>query len=82
MQINKENYIELILSNEEMRMIEAAAKLSNVFLSSYILNITLKQARIDLVKNKSITLNNKDRDNLLDVLASNCEPSEELKRLF
>ena len=78
----KEKRIEFRVPDEAKKTIEDAAKLSNISVSSYILSTVLKQARLDLEKNEIITLNNKERDALMNALANPPEPNEALKELF
>lgn len=77
----KEKRIEFRVSEEAKQIIEQAASLSNISLSSYILSVVLKQAKLDLKRNSLIVLNNKDRDSLLKNMNNPPEPSEELKQL-
>jgi len=78
----KEKRIEFRVSEEAKKTIEDAAKLSNISLSSYILSVVLKQAKIDLEQNEIISLNNKDRDNLMKALSNPPKANEALKDLF
>ena len=78
----KEKRIEFRVPDEAKRIIEDAARLSNVSLSSYILSVTLKQARIDLSQNETIILNNQERDALMNALSKPTQPNEDLKELF
>ena len=78
----KEKRIEFRVPDEAKKTIEDAAKLSNISLSSYILSVVLKQAKLDLEQNEMITLNNKERDNLMNALANPPMPNEALKDLF
>ena len=78
----KEKRIEFRVPDEAKRIIEDAARLSNVSLSSYILSVTLKQARLDLSQNETIILNNQERDALMDALSKPAQPNEALKELF
>lgn len=78
----KEKRIEFRLPDEAKKTIEDAAKLSNISLSSYILSVVLKQAKLDLEQNEVITLNNKERDSLMKALANPPKPNDELKGLF
>ena len=77
----KEKYIELLVSDGTKKIIEEAATLSNVSISSYILNAVLKQARLDLAQNETIVLNNQERDALINALSKPAEPNEALKNL-
>ena len=78
----KEKRIEFRVPDEAKKTIEDAAKLSNISLSSYILTVVLKQAKLDLAQNELIVLNNQDRDSLMNALANPSEPTEALKALF
>lgn len=49
----KEKRIIIPVSEEEKKLIEDAAMLSNLHISSYMLSVVLKQARLDLAKNKN-----------------------------
>lgn len=78
----KEKRIEIRVSDEAKKIIEDAANLANLSLSSYMLSVVLKQARLDLARNEIISLNNKDRDALLKILKNPPEPNDALKDLF
>lgn len=78
----KEKRIEFRVPDEAKKTIEDAAKLANISLSSYILSVVLKQAKLDLEQNEIITLNNKERDLLMENLNNPPEPNEALKNLF
>lgn len=75
----KEKRIELLVTGEAKMIIEEAATLSNASISSYILSVTLKQARLDLAQNETIVLNNQERDALINALSKPAEPNEALK---
>lgn len=78
----KEKRIEFRVPDEAKKMIEEAARLANVSVSSYILSVTLKQARLDLSQNETIVLNNQERDALMNALSEPAKPNEALKDLF
>ena len=78
----KEKRIEFRLPEDAKNTIEDAARLANISLSSYILTVVLKQAKLDLEQNEIIMLNNKERDNLMKALSEPVEPNEALKGLF
>jgi len=78
----KEKRIALRVSDEAKKTIEDAARLSNVSISSYILNTTLKQARFDLSQNETIVLNNQEREALINELSKLVKPNEALINLF
>lgn len=78
----KEKRIEFRVPDEAKKTIEDAARLSNISLSSYILSVVLKQAKIDLEQNETIVLNNAERDSLMKALECPPKPNEALKDLF
>lgn len=78
----KQTRIEFRLNEESKKMIEEAANLSNLNISSYILNVIIRQAKIDLEQNEIIKLDNSDRDRLLKALSQNKEPNDKLRGLF
>lgn len=78
----KENRIEFRLPSDAKKTIEDAARLLNISLSSYILSVVLKQAKLDLEQNEVISLNNKDRDMLMLALAKPPKANDALKALF
>ena len=77
----KEKRIEFRVPDGAKKTIEDAAKISNISLSSYILSVVLKQAKIDLEQNEMIILNNKDRDSLMNALKNPPKPNKASKAL-
>ncbi len=80
--IAKNNRINIRVSDDDKEMLELAARYSKQSLSSYIVDIVLKQAELDIKKNETITLNNEQRDLLLKILDNPPPPNEALKSLF
>lgn len=80
--IAKNNRINIRVSNDDKEMLELAARYSKQSLSSYIVDIVLKQAELDIKKNETITLNNEQRDLFLKILDNPPPPNEALKSLF
>lgn len=78
----KEKRIEFRVSEESKKIIEYAAELANISLSSYILSVVLKQAKLDIEQSNAIVLNNKERDSLIKSLKKPAKPNKELKELF
>lgn len=78
----KESRIEFRIPQEAKKTIEDAAKISNISVSSYILSVVLKQAKIDLEQNETIVLNNKERDLLMKSLSSPQKVNAALRGLF
>lgn len=80
--IAKNNRINIRVSDDDKEMLELAARYSKQSLSSYIVDIVLKQAELDIKKNETITLNNEQRDLFLKILDNPPLPNEALKSLF
>jgi len=80
--IAKNNRINIRVSDDDKEMLELAARYSKQSLSSYIVDIVLKQAELDIKKNETITLNNEQRDLFLKNLDNPPLPNEALKSLF
>lgn len=78
----KEKRIEFRIPDDKKKTIEEAAKLSNVSVSSCIINVVYKQANIDLAQNEIITLMNKDRDSLMKALKNPIKSNEVLNASF
>lgn len=78
----KRERIDLRTNSEQKTILERAAELKNISLSSYILNISLKQAQSDLAENENIMLSNRDRNLILDALENPPKPNEALAGLF
>lgn len=78
----KEKRIEFRVPSETKQTLEEAAKLANISLSSYIVSVSLKQAKLDLEQNETITLKDKERDLLMSALDKPFEPNEALRRLM
>ncbi|MBQ0050458.1 MAG: DUF1778 domain-containing protein [Treponema sp.] len=78
----KDVRIDLRANSNQKTLLERAAELKHISLSSYILSTSLNQAQLDLTKNETLMLSNKDRDLLMDLLDNPPEPNEALKGLF
>lgn len=78
----KDVRIDLRANSNQKTLLERAAELSHLTLSSYILASSLKQAQIDLAENETLMLSNRDRDLVMSVLENPPEPNEALKGLF
>lgn len=78
----KEKRIEFRVPDEAKKTIEEAARLSNISVSSYILSVVLKQARLDLEQNEIVSLSNLERDRLMEAFANLPAPNGALKGLF
>lgn len=80
--IVKNNRIHFRVSDEDKELIELAAQYNKQSLSAYIFDIVMKQAELDVKKNESIMLNNKQRDLLLELLENPPKANDSLKELF
>lgn len=78
----KDVRIDLRANSNQKTLLERAAELSHLTLSSYILASFLKQAQIDLAENETLMLSNRDRDLVMAVLENPPDPNEALKGLF
>jgi len=77
----KEQRISLRVSPEVKREIEAAAGLSNMTLSDFVLNVSQQKAKQVIHDAETITLDNASRDAFLDLLDNPPEPNQALKDL-
>lgn len=78
----KDVRIDLRASVNQKTLLEQAAELKHVSLSSYVLASSLKQAQLDLAENETLLLSNRDRDLVMSILENPPEPNEALKGLF
>lgn len=78
----KDERIDFRASSKQKTLLERAAELKHVSLSSYILTSSLKQAQIDLAENEALVLSDRDRELVMDALENPPEPNEALKGLF
>lgn len=78
----KDVRIDLRASANQKTLLEQAAELKHVSLSSYVLASSLKQAQLDLAENETLLLSNRDRDLVMSILENPPEPNEALKGLF
>ena len=78
----KEKRIEFRVSDDAKKIIEQAAAFSNISVSSYILSVVLKQAKLDLAKCGPIALNKEEINALQKNLDNPPKPNEELKKLL
>ena len=78
----KNERIDLRANITQKTLLERAAELKHVSLSSYILTSSLKQAQADLAENEIIVLSEADRELLMSALENPPLPNEALKNLF
>ncbi len=78
----KDVRIDLRTNFKQKSLLEKAAELKHISLSSYILSTSLKQAQLDLAENETLVLSNQDRDLIMNLLDNPPEPNQALKGLF
>ncbi len=78
----KDVRIDLRTNFNQKSLLERAAELKHISLSSYILSTSLKQAQLDLAENEILVLSNQDRDLIMNLLDNPPEPNQALKGLF
>ncbi len=78
----KDVRIDLRANSNQKSLLEKAAELKHISLSSYILASSLNQANLDLAENENLVLSNQDRDFIMNLLDNPPEPNEALKGLF
>lgn len=78
----KDSRVDFRVSDIQKTLLERAAEIKHVSLSSYILSSSIKQAELDIAENEMLILSNRDRDLVMSVLENPPEPNEALKGLF
>lgn len=78
----KSERIDIRTNSEAKSLLEKAAELKHISLSTYILSSSIKQAQIDIEEQEKIVLNIKERDLFMNALANPPEPTLALKKLF
>ncbi|EHQ07860.1 MAG: DUF1778 domain-containing protein [Leptonema illini] len=76
----KQDRIELRVNQRQKALIEEAASLSGMSLSSYMLAKALKSARQEIQEAEIIRLSDRDRDLFLKALDTAPKPSARLKK--
>ena len=78
----KDSRVDFRVSDVQKSLLERAAEIKHLSLSSYILSSSIKQAELDIAQNEMLILSNKDRDLVMSALENPPEPNEALKGLF
>lgn len=78
----KDSRVDFRVSDVQKTLLERAAEIKHLSLSSYILSSSIKQAEQDIAENEMLILSNKDRDLVMSVLENPPEPNEALKGMF
>lgn len=78
----KKERIDIRVSKEDKEIIEKAASLSSLSLSSYVISIVLKQARYDITGNKKIILSKNEGQKFIEIMDESPEANIRLKELL
>ena len=78
----KDSRVDFRVSDVQKTLLERAAEIKHLSLSSYILSSSIKQAEQDIAENEMLILSNKDRDLVMSALENPPEPNEALKGMF
>lgn len=80
--IIKNERIDIRTNSQAKSLLEKAAELKHVTLSSYILSSSIKQAQTDIEEQEKLVLNTKERNIFMKALENPPEPTKALKDLF
>ena len=78
----KDSRVDFRVSDVQKSLLERAAEIKHLSLSSYILSLSIKQAELDIAENEMLILSNRDRDLVMSALENPPEPNEALKGMF
>ena len=78
----KDSRVGFRVSDVQKSLLERAAEIKHLSLSSYILSSSIKQAELDIAENEMLILSNRDRDLVMSALENPPEPNEALKGMF
>lgn len=78
----KDSRVDFRVSDVQKSLLERAAEIKHLSLSSYILSSSIKQAELDIAENEKLILSNRDRDLVMSALENPPEPNEALKGMF
>ena len=78
----KDSRVDFRVSDVQKSLLERAAEIKHLSLSSYILTSSIKQAELDIAENEMLILSNRDRDLVMSALENPPEPNEALRGMF
>ena len=78
----KDSRINLRTSLDDKSLLEKAASLRHLTLSSYIIATSLRQAQIDLAEQETLLVSNSERDKIMKALENPPAPNSALRKLF
>ena len=78
----KDSRINLRTSLDDKSLLERAASLRHLSLSSYIIATSIRQAQLDLAEQETLLVSNSERDMILKALENPPKPNAALRKLF
>jgi len=75
---SKTKRIDLRISKEQKELLETAASIKGISLSSYLLVNCLEIAKADITKHQKLILSDRDRDLFLSLIANPPKPNRDL----
>ena len=78
----KDSRVDFRVSDVQKSLLERAAEIKHLSLSSYILSSSIKQAELDIAENEMLILSNRDRNLVMSALENPPEPNEALRGMF
>ena len=78
----KDSRVDFRVSDVQKSLLERAAEIKHLSLSSYILSSSIKQAELDIAENEMLILSNRDRDLVMSALENPPEPNQALRGMF
>ena len=78
----KDSRINLRTSLDDKSLLERAASLRHLSLSSYIIATSIRQAQLDLAEQETLLVSNSERDMIMKALENPPKPNTALRKLF
>lgn len=78
----KDSRINLRTSLDDKSLLERAASLRHLSLSSYIIATSIRQAQLDLAEQETLLVSNSERDIIMKALENPPKPNAALRKLF
>ena len=78
----KDSRINLRTSLDDKSLLERAASLRHLSLSSYIIATSIRQAQLDLAEQETLLVSNRERDMIMKALENPPKPNAALRKLF
>lgn len=78
----KDSRINLRTSLDDKSLLERAASLRHLSLSTYIIATSIRQAQLDLAEQETLLVSNSERDMIMKALENPPKPNAALRKLF